>query len=189
MPFFIPFLFFPTITFLSGASCWGMMRVRGLDFHLIGVHLGFPAAMNATILLRCLRHFSASSTDSFSPVQLQSPKCHLSFKVRGGAVEHVRQELSVVLTDCGLFNNLAFFKSPFQSVVNYSPSQLILSVSFGLSFLATIYNQSSGNHPETQTWSSAEVNYCSSSSHVSFYQVNMAYVPRSFTPTSNEDLQ
>lgn len=84
--------------------------------------------MNATTPLRSQRHFSAASSDSF-PVRLPPPKCCFSLKVVGGVRCHcaVRHELSGALTDYGHFDNLAFFKSPLQSVVNYFPSQLITS--------------------------------------------------------------
>lgn len=49
------------------------------------------------------------------PVRLPSPKCsHCT----------VRHELSAALTDHSHFNNLASFKSPLQSVADYSPSPI-----------------------------------------------------------------
>lgn len=108
------------------------MRVRVrcavLDSLLIGVHLGSPAAMNAATPLRSRRHFSPPSSNSF-PVRLPSPKCCLSLKAVGGIRCHgtVRHWMSGALTDYGHFDNLAFFKSPLQSVVNYFPSQFITS--------------------------------------------------------------
>lgn len=119
--------FFLSFSHLSGASCWGVMRVRarsvGRYSFLIGAHLGSPAAMNAAARLQSQRHFSPPSSYSLA---VRPPRPHplLVFAEGGGWGSN---RVSGVLTDYGRFNNLASFKSPLQSVKKSFPSQFITS--------------------------------------------------------------
>lgn len=128
-PYAFILLFFLAATHLSGASRWGMMRAgacsTGLYSFLIGVHLGSPAEMNAATRPQSQRHFSPPSSYSFPPPCPATAPIPLRVFTEGGGWSS--NELSAALTDCGHFNNLAFFKSPLQSAKKSFPSQFITS--------------------------------------------------------------
>lgn len=138
--FFCPGLFMlpdafilPAAAHLSGASRWEMMRVRAhcaaLDSFLIGVHLGSPAAMNAcntaakpeTSLSAFQQFLSCPAAATEAAARLWRRWVWLAVTAPSGVNGLVRW------VNHGHFNNLAFFKSPLQSVRNHSPSQYIIS--------------------------------------------------------------
>lgn len=124
-------LVIPDATHLSRASRWGMMRVRAC---CAGPQFPFDwCSFRISRSAECCN--TAAKSETFLSTFQRFLSCPAAvsklclWRFVGVAHCHgtLRHELTRVLTDHGHFYNLAFFKSPLQSVLNDILSQFIIS--------------------------------------------------------------